>query len=50
MFTPERFAQVRKLLKEHPRADPLQPLDNRADVLIRAIRNKHVDVVACHFS
>ena len=50
MSSPESFPQVRKLLKEHPRADALQPLDDRAHVLIRAIRHKHVDVVACHLS
>ena len=50
MFLPEGLTQVRKLLKEHPRTDALQPLDDCADVLIRAIRHKHVDVIACHFS
>ena len=50
MFPPEGLTQVRKLLKEHPRTDALQPLDDCADVLIRAIRHKHVDVLACHFS
>ncbi len=37
MFTPELLAKVRKLLKEYSRTDPLQPLHDVADALIRPV-------------
>ena len=39
--------QVRKLLQPHPRAYPLKPLHDLAYLLMRAIGNEHVYVIAC---
>ena len=45
---PELLAQVGELLKEHPGADPLEPLDDLAHALVRAVGEQEVDMVACH--
>ena len=37
MFTPELPAKMRKLLKEYSRTDPLQPLHDVTDTLIRPV-------------
>ena len=44
---PELLPEVRVLLKEDPRRDALEPLDNRTDVLVRAVGEEEVDMVAC---
>jgi hypothetical protein len=46
MPSPELLPELGKLLQQHPRADPLQPLHNLADLLVRPIRNKQVNMVA----
>jgi hypothetical protein len=37
----------RKLLKEYPGTNPLQPLHHPADILVRTVRQKNVYVIAC---
>jgi hypothetical protein len=39
--------EMGKLLKEYPRADPLQPLNDHAHINMRPVRRQHVNVVAC---
>jgi len=41
-------AEVRKFLQEHAGADPLEPLDERADALAWAVGDQKLDMVACH--
>jgi hypothetical protein len=49
MTTPKLPPQVRKLLKQNPRTDALQPLHNPADIDMRPICHQHVNVIAGHF-
>ena len=44
---PELFAEVRELFEQHAGADPLEPLDDLADTLVRAVGDQEVDMVAC---
>ena len=41
------FPEVGEFLEEHPGADPLQPLDDLAHTLVRAVGDQEVDMVAC---
>lgn len=48
MTPPKRLPQVRKLLKEDSRTDPLQPLHDAAYIHMPTVCHQHVNVVACH--
>ena len=48
MTAPELFAEVRELFEQHAGADPLEPLDDLTDTLVRAVGDQEVDMVACH--
>jgi hypothetical protein len=41
---------VRELLKEYPRTDPLEPLDDRTDLLMGTVDEEQVELVACHLA
>lgn len=41
------FPEVGELVEAHPGADPLEPLDELADALVRAVDEQQVDMVAC---
>lgn len=43
MPPPALFPELRELLKENPRRGPFEPLDNRTDVLVRAVGEEKVD-------
>lgn len=47
---PELLAQVGELFEEHAGADPLEPLDDLAHALVRAVGNQQVDMVACYLA
>ena len=47
MPSPKLPAQVGKLLQQYSRAAPLQPLYDLAYVLVGAIRQEQVNMVAC---
>ena len=49
MSPPARLPQMRKLLKQHPRADSFQPLHQHAHIHMRPVGHQHVNVVARHF-
>ncbi len=46
MTPPEHPPQMRKLLQKYSRADPFQPLHNPANVYVRSVPHKNVNVVA----
>ena len=46
--SPELLFQMRKLLQQHPGAYPLEPLHNRADVLVRPIGQEHMNMILRH--
>jgi hypothetical protein len=46
MPAPKLLSQIRKLGQQNSRAYPFQPLHDFAYVLIRAIRDKHVHMIA----
>lgn len=48
MPTPKLFPQMRKLLKQYPRTDPFQPLDDQIHIHVRFIGYQHVNVIAGH--
>ncbi len=48
MPAPELFPEVGELLEEHRGADSLEPLDDLAHALVRAVGDQEVDMVACH--
>ena len=50
MPAPELFAGVRELFEQHAGADPLEPLHDLADALMRPVGNQQVDMVACHLA
>ena len=50
MPTPELFPKTGKLLEQHPRTRPLQPLHDLADLLGRPIRQEDVNMVTCDYS
>lgn len=50
MSSPGHISQMRRLVKEHSRADPLEPLHDRADVLVEAGAHKQLDVITRHFT
>ena len=45
---PQNFFRMRKLLQQHPGAYPLDPLHNRADVLVRPIGQEHMNMILRH--
>src|SRR3990167_1085370 len=49
MPTPKLLSQMSKLLKEYSRTATFEPLNNHANVLVESIRNKKMNMVACHF-
>jgi len=46
MPAPHLLSKMRKLLKEYPRTDPLQPLNNSGNILVRSVSDQNVNVVA----
>src|SRR5207248_7468142 len=50
VLSPKLAAQMRELLKEYPRADALQPLDDLADRLLRAVRDEDMHMVTGHLA
>ena len=47
---PKLLAPMGELLEHEPRADPFKPLHDLADILMRLVLHKHMDMVAGHFA